>query len=83
MEEKPKGKWHAQNRWNHGNRAKRRAQAVLRAALRKGEVKRGCCEFCGSLRVDGHHADYSLPLQVTWLCRKHHQKLHADLRRSA
>ena len=83
MEEKPKGKWHAQNRWNRGNRAKRRAQAILRAALRKGEVTRGCCEVCGSLRVDGHHDDYSLPLQVTWLCRRHHQQRHADMRRAA
>lgn len=72
-----------QHRWNDKNRAKLKAHANVRKALRDGILKRGKCEVCGSLRVDAHHDDYALPLAVRWRCRKHHQQLHAELRRAA
>ena len=70
----------SQMRWNNANRDKLRAHAVLRVALRRGEIKRGRCAVCGSFRVDGHHHDYSKPLDVVWLCRRHHQQHHVLLR---
>lgn len=73
----------SQAKWNQNNRHKLQAHAALRVAIRRGEIKRGRCAVCGSLRVDGHHADYSQPLQVIWLCRKHHQQLHAKQRGAA
>lgn len=32
---------------------------------------------CVETKVDGHHADYSRPLDVVWLCRAHHAQAHA------
>lgn len=38
------------------------------------------CSFCGveTSRLDKHHSDYSKPLEVTFLCRRCHLRLHAD-----
>lgn len=48
----------------------------FRYYLRRGKVEKKPCEICGSLKVQGHHEDYSKPLEVRWLCSKHHQELH-------
>lgn len=72
-----------QKRWANANREKMRAHAVVRQALRKGELKRGKCEVCQSLRCEAHHDDYAKPLEVRWFCRQHHQQLHASLRRAS
>lgn len=45
-------------------------------AVRKGLIKRLPCERCKSTTVEGHHPDYSRPLEVRWLCRPHHRELH-------
>lgn len=68
-------------RWNDANRHKLKAHGAVKVALRNGILKRGKCEVCGSLRVDAHHDDYTMPLIVRWLCRKHHRALHAAERR--
>lgn len=34
------------------------------------------CEICDYQETDKHHDDYSKPLEVIWLCRKHHIQRH-------
>lgn len=45
-------------------------------------LKRKPCEFpaCVTEKTEAHHYDYSRPLEVNWLCIKHHKKLHVALR---
>lgn len=66
-----------QRKWAEQNRQKRLVHHIVQRALRLGTLRRGKCEVCGSFRVDAHHPNYDEPLTVTWLCRKHHQQLHA------
>lgn len=63
---------------------KHRARKILNAAIRAGTVRRGLvCEECGAtdvsgadVRIEAHHPDYSRPLDVIWLCARHHAVLH-------
>lgn len=56
---------------------KYRAQNTLARGVRAGKVVRGTCEVCGTPDdVQGHHDDYTKPLDVRWLCRQHHMELH-------
>ncbi len=50
-------------------------------ALRTGRLKRMPCEVCGETKAQAHHDDYSKPLDVRWLCQKHHLQHHkAEIR---
>lgn len=57
-----------------------RNQALL--AIRRGELVRKPCEVCGAEKTDSHHDDYSKPLDVRWLCRKHHNGFHQHQKKS-
>lgn len=55
------------------------ARNTLIRAIKSGEIRRGNCEVCGEQMAQGHHDDYNQPLNVRWLCRKHHRELHESL----
>ena len=42
----------------------------------EGHLKRLPCLICGEEDVECHHADYSNPANIYWLCVKHHRQLH-------
>lgn len=56
------------------------AGEAFKQALRKGIVKPEPCRVCGDAKTEGHHPDYSHPIDVVWLCRKHHREVHAMAR---
>ncbi len=66
----------AKAEWKRRNPEKVRAHALLAYYIRTGQIQREPCELCGSERSEGHHADYTKPRDVVWLCRKHHAEMH-------
>ncbi len=60
------------------NPERRAAHISLGNALRAGKVIRPKeCQDCGTVaRIQGHHDDYSKPLDVRWLCVPCHTKAH-------
>jgi hypothetical protein len=56
-----------------------RAGVAVGRAVRSGKLTKQPCEVCGSNKiVEGHHDDYDKPLEVRWLCQKHHRQIHKD-----
>lgn len=55
---------------------KERARNAVNNAVRDGRLIRRPCEVCGNPKSEGHHDDYSKPLEVRWLCRVHHEAFH-------
>jgi hypothetical protein len=58
-----------------------RAHALVARAIKRGELTRQPCEVCGDEYAEAHHSNYDLPLNVRWLCSKHHHQLHGRARR--
>jgi hypothetical protein len=61
------------------NPEKYAAHRAVTNAIKYGQlVKADGCEDCGSdFAVEGHHDDYSKPLEVRWLCAACHKQWHA------
>lgn len=57
---------------------KSRARNLLAAAKKRGEIIAQSCEVCGEKKVHAHHYDYNKPLDVMWLCSKHHGEWHRN-----
>ena len=53
------------------NREKACARSAVYYAIKTGRLIKEPC-FCGEVKVQAHHDDYSKPLDVEWLCSKHH-----------
>lgn len=68
------------------------ARQELRRAIERGEIIRPTqCELCGKTpppmkdgrsAIQGHHHDYSLPLDVQWLCYQCHRDVTPVPKRS-
>jgi hypothetical protein len=54
-------------------RKKSNCRSYLHVYVKRGRIVKAGCAICGSTdKVEGHHNDYSKPLDVVWLCRGHH-----------
>jgi len=61
--------------WNHPEKSL--AYDAVYYAKQTGRLEAQPCEVCGETKnVHAHHDDYSKPLEVRWLCPKHHRALH-------
>jgi hypothetical protein len=65
-----------QRNWYQQNKVKRRAHVILHRAINSGKVMRPekCSQCNKKCKVDGHHEDYSKPLDVVWICRACHSR---------
>ncbi len=57
------------------------ANRAVSNAVRDGRLLKLPCSICGNEDSEGHHDDYDKPLEVIWLCPKHHAERHVELRR--
>jgi hypothetical protein len=62
-------------------RLRRYAAGLVTHAIRIGELHKKPCAICSDPKAIAHHPDYSKPLAVIFLCKQHHARLHALLRR--
>lgn len=63
--------------WRQKNPEAYKAHYAVSNAIRSGKLEKKPCEECGGTDVHAHHEDYSKPLDVKWLCVRHHALLHA------
>lgn len=71
----------AKHKWETENKHKKYTHHKVHFALLTGKLTRLPCEVCGTLKVHAHHEDYSKPLDVKWLCAKHHSERHVEINR--
>lgn len=84
----PEGKkrtFDAVYRANIKHKHKVNARMLLNYHLKKGNIiKPSECECCKQLiKLEGHHDDYTKPIEVKWFCRPCHfayHKLHPEIK---
>jgi hypothetical protein len=72
------GKRHLEvsRKWHRNNRLANKAHIAVKSAIQKGKLIRpnACSECAKACKPQGHHEDYSKPLEVIWLCVTCHKK---------
>lgn len=53
-----------------------KARGILNHYLRDKNIIRPSCNVCGHPMAEAHHHDYDRPLDVVWLCFRHHREIH-------
>jgi hypothetical protein len=66
-----------QEAWRKRNPEKHRAHRRVQRAKRAGRIDACPCEVCGA-PGEAHHDHYGKPLDVRWLCRRHHREWHRE-----
>lgn len=65
--------------YNKKHPRKVRTRTASHRALKKGIIKKTPCVICGEEKVEMHHVNYNKPLNVVFLCRKHHISVETGL----
>ncbi len=59
------------------------AHNAVKVAIRSGRMVRQQCKVFDCFDIgEAHHEDYDKPLDVEWLCTKHHKQLHMEKKMS-
>lgn len=59
---------------------KHQVRALTRSYIKIGKLIKEPCEVCGTNElIEAHHDDYTKPMDIRWLCRKHHREHHKGL----
>ncbi len=69
--------YHSKYRQNNPKKVK--ARMIVKDAIRHGTMTRQQCKIFDCFDIgEAHHEDYRKPLDVEWLCTKHHKQLHKE-----
>jgi hypothetical protein len=68
----------AQRRYRAKHKDRQRAHDAVAYAVKTGALEPLGCFVCGA-KAHAHHEDYSKPLDVVWLCDKHHKARHKQM----
>jgi hypothetical protein len=63
-------------RWQKANKEAKKAQEAVGHAIRGRRLTRKPCQVCANPKSHAHHPDYNKPLEVIWLCARHHKQEH-------
>jgi len=68
----------ARKKWASTHPDKKAAHVILQNAVKDKRIQKpDICQTCGAKgRIEGHHHDYAIPLDVKWLCRSCHVAEH-------
>ena len=75
-------KWRIKNGYENEKRSKlkypykEKIRKIFQWNVRSGKIKKMPCEVCGNPNAQGHHEDYTKPLEVIWLCPLCHKEKH-------
>lgn len=56
-----------------------KCRKIVFQAIKNKKIKRLPCIICGNTKSEAHHIDYNKPLQIKWLCKKHHWEQHIKI----
>ncbi len=59
-----------------------KARNAINQRLFHGRLVKLPCVTCQAMPTEAHHPDYSKPLHVVWLCRRHHLEVHGRVQRT-
>ena len=64
--------------WQAANLYKHLAHQKVYIALKTGKLIKEDCVICGGFKTEAHHSDHYIPLDILWLCKKHHTEKHIE-----
>ena len=67
--------WRKSHHMTEEQRKKDNCRSYARVYLTRGLLKKKGCAVCDG-EAQMHHPDYDRPLEVVWLCKKHHRDVH-------
>lgn len=60
---------------------KHRVRSLTRSYIKAGILIKEKCEICRTMKnIEAHHDNYTKPMDIRWLCRKHHREHHRNLK---
>lgn len=68
--------WRKTHPLNEVQRMKDKCRSYANVYLRRGKLIKSPCKECGDPNSQMHHPSYKKPLNIIWLCRSCHLKLH-------
>lgn len=71
--------WRKNHPLNDEQKKKDICRSYAYVYLKRNRIIKKPCEKCGDINSQMHHSNYDEPLNIIWLCRKHHLELHKEL----